>query len=60
MDANLSQHKLHDIANMGMRAVIGVILTLSTVASLIKSKKDPTAHAHAGRVTAPKKTEHPK
>ena len=25
MDANLSQHKLHDIANMGMRAVIGVI-----------------------------------
>ena len=41
-------------------AVIGVILTVSTVASLIKSKKDPTAHAHAGRVTAPKKTEHPK
>ena len=25
MDANLSQHKLHDIANMGMRAAIGVI-----------------------------------
>ena len=25
MDANLSQNKLHDIANMGMRAVIGVI-----------------------------------
>jgi len=39
-------------------AVIGVILTLSTVASLIKSKKDPTAHAHAGRITAPKKSEH--
>ena len=39
-------------------AVIGVILTLSTVASLIKSKKDPTAHAHAGRVTAPKKSDH--
>ena len=38
-------------------AVIGVILTVSTVASLIKSKKDPTAHAHAGRVTAPKKSE---
>ena len=35
-------------------AVIGVILTVSTVASLIKSKKDPTAHAHAGRVTASK------
>ena len=39
-------------------AVIGVILTVSTVASLIKSKKDPTAHAHAGRITAPKKSEH--
>ena len=25
MYANLSQHKLHDIANMGMRAAIGVI-----------------------------------
>ena len=25
MDAYLSQHKLHDIANMGMRATIGVI-----------------------------------
>ena len=25
MDASLSQHKLHDITNMGMRAAIGVI-----------------------------------
>ena len=41
-------------------AVIGMILTVSTVASLVKSKKDPTAHAHAGRITAPKKSEHPK
>jgi tellurite resistance protein TerC len=40
-------------------AVIGLVLTISTIASLIKSKKDPTAHAHAGRVTASKKTEHP-
>jgi tellurite resistance protein TerC len=35
-------------------AVIAVILIVSTVASLIKVKKDPTAHAHAGRVTAAK------
>jgi len=35
--------------------VIGLILAVSTIASLIKSKKDPTAHAHAGRVTAPSK-----
>jgi tellurite resistance protein TerC len=36
-------------------AVIGAILVISTIASLIKVKKDPTAHAHAGRVTAGKK-----
>jgi tellurite resistance protein TerC len=33
-------------------AVIGSILLISTIASLIKSKNDPTAVAHAGRVTA--------
>ena len=32
-------------------AVIGAILLLSTIASLIKSKSDPDAKAHAGRVT---------
>jgi tellurite resistance protein TerC len=32
-------------------AVIAIILTVSTVASLIKVKKDPSAHAHAGRIT---------
>jgi tellurite resistance protein TerC len=40
-------------------AVIGLILLVSTIASLIKSKNDPTAYAHAGRVTAaPKKHLH--
>jgi tellurite resistance protein TerC len=33
-------------------AVIGGILVVSTVASLIKSKSDPAARAHAGRVTS--------
>ena len=33
-------------------AVIALILIVSTVASLMKVKKDPTAHAHAGRITA--------
>ena len=33
-------------------AVIGGILLVSTVASLIKSKFDPAARAHAGRVTS--------
>jgi tellurite resistance protein TerC len=32
--------------------VIGGILVVSTVASLIKSKSDPAARAHAGRVTS--------
>jgi len=36
-------------------AVIALILIVSTVASLIKVKKDPTAHAHAGRITDAKK-----
>jgi len=36
-------------------SVIGLILIISTIASLIKSKKDPSAHAHAGRVTGSSK-----
>lgn len=35
-------------------AVIGTILVISTVASLVKTKSDPTAKAHAGRVTGSK------
>jgi tellurite resistance protein TerC len=37
-------------------SVIGLILIISTIASLIKSKKDPSAHAHAGRVTGSNKS----
>jgi tellurite resistance protein TerC len=40
--------------------VIAVILIVSTVASLIKVKKDPSATAHAGRVTDSKKPQPPK
>lgn len=32
--------------------VIASILAVATIASIIKSKADPTAHAHAGRITA--------
>lgn len=32
-------------------SVIGAILLVSTVASVIKTRKDPTAVAHAGRIT---------
>ena len=36
-------------------AVIGSILLISTIASLIKSKRDPSARGHAGRMSDPKK-----
>jgi tellurite resistance protein TerC len=46
------------IPTLASLAVIGLILLVSTVASLVKSKQDPTAVAHAGRVTAtPEKKE---
>jgi tellurite resistance protein TerC len=35
-------------------SVIGAILLISTVASLIKSKRDPSAIGHAGRISDPK------
>jgi tellurite resistance protein TerC len=40
--------KIDTIVSLG---VIGSILLISTIASIIKVKIDPTAHAHAGRIT---------
>jgi tellurite resistance protein TerC len=37
-------------------SIIALILVVSTVASLIKSKRDPSAIAHAGRVTGAKES----
>jgi hypothetical protein len=34
--------------------VIAAILIISTIASIIKSRKDPSAIAHAGRLNDPK------
>lgn len=39
--------------------VIAAILGISTIASLIKSKKDPEARGHAGRMSDPKKKKAP-
>ena len=36
--------------------VIAAVLIISTIASLVKSKRDPSATAHAGRVTSPKES----
>ena len=38
-------------------SVIGLVLVVSTVTSLIKSKRDPSAIAHAGRITGSKDEE---
>ena len=45
-------YEVPKIPTLGSLTVIGLILVVSTVASLIKVKKDPTAIAHAGRITA--------
>ena len=42
------------IPTVGSLGVIAGILFVTTVASLVKSKADPSAKAHAGRVTKPK------
>ena len=44
-------YQVPKIPTVGSLSVIGLILVVSTVASLVKSKKDPTAIAHAGRIT---------
>ena len=43
--------KIPTVASLG---VIALILTISTIASLFKSKSDPAATAHAGRMNASK------
>lgn len=51
-------HELYDsvpkISTNFSLVVIAAILIISTIASLIKSKKDPSAIAHAGRLNDPK------
>ena len=45
-------YEVPKIPTVGSLSVIGLILVVSTLASLVKSKKDPSAIAHAGRITA--------
>lgn len=44
-------HQVPEISTPLGLLVIGAILLISTIASLIKTKSDPTARAHAGRIT---------
>jgi tellurite resistance protein TerC len=48
------------VPTLASLAVIAMILIVSTIASLIKVKRDPSAHAHAGRVTNAKEKPAPK
>lgn len=54
-------HEIYDwvpkIPTLGSLGVIGGVLLVATIASLIKAKQDPTARAHAGRVTSGKTSE---
>ncbi|MGH3419883.1 MAG: TerC/Alx family metal homeostasis membrane protein [Streptosporangiaceae bacterium] len=43
-------HRVPEISTAVSLMVIGAVLALTTVASLIKSRRDPTARAHAGAV----------
>jgi tellurite resistance protein TerC len=45
-------YEVPKIPTLASLSVIALILIVSTVASMIKVKRDPTAHAHAGRITA--------
>ena len=44
-------HSIPKIPSNAGLLVIGAILAISTIASLIKTKSDPTARAHTGRIT---------
>lgn len=54
-------HEIYDwvpkIPTLWSLGVIGGVLLVATIASLIKAKQDPTARAHAGRVTSGKTSE---
>ena len=46
--------RVPEISTTTSLAVIAVVLTVTTVASLVKTRQDPTARAHAGSLTAAK------
>jgi len=56
---HLQNKDIPEISTNLSLVVIGVILVITTVASLAKSKRDPTARAHAGTLRDPKHTREP-
>lgn len=53
-EANASIPKIPTVASL---AVIVLVLAVSTVASLVRTKRDPSLKAHAGTITTPKPAE---
>jgi len=49
---HLQSHSVPEISTGFSLIVIGIVLTVTTVASLVKSKRDPTMKAHAGSLRA--------
>ena len=49
---HLQDKRVPEIATTTSLAVIAVVLVITTVASLIKARRDPTARAHAGSLRA--------
>jgi tellurite resistance protein TerC len=52
--AHLHWDSVPEISTPVSLGVIAVILTVTTVASLVKSRRDPTARAHAGTLREPR------
>lgn len=57
---HLQSHSVPEISTTFSLVVIGVVLTITTIASLVKSKRDPEAKAHAGSLRANKPDEEPR
>lgn len=55
--AHLQNGDIPEIPTAVSLAVIAVILLVTTVASVIKARRDPTARAHAGTLREPKRQE---
>jgi tellurite resistance protein TerC len=53
--AHLQNDDIPEVSTNQSLVVIALVLLVTTIASLIKSKRDPTARAHAGTLRDPKK-----
>ncbi len=55
--AHLQNPDIPEISTSVSLGVIAVVLLVTTVASLIKARRDPTARAHAGTLREPHRRE---